>query len=200
MERYDAVVVLGSRPNAHDHKFPSHTYESLDRALALYRESVAPYIIVAGRYSIAYDHTGGTPPFHECDKQEEYLLDQGCPPEAIIKEGQSKDTITNLYHLKNDVFKPRDMRAALLVTAAFRARRIRFLWRKIVGSACKLTIESIGNQATLPSGYDDFVLQKQREFLEDMPDGDDRWLEPLYNGPMYQFWEKHDQALAAANT
>lgn len=103
---YDAIVVLGSQPDFRTWRFPSHTYKSLDRALELVNQGIAPYIALSGDHALKYDNTDIAQPFRECDKQEEYLLSLGCGPEVILKEGESRDTLAQFYYLKNLVFKP----------------------------------------------------------------------------------------------
>ncbi len=194
MKTYDAIVVLGSQPDFRTWKFPSHTYKSLDRALELVSQGVAPYICLSGDHALKYDYTGITQPFRECDQQEEYLLSKGCPPEAILKEGESRDTVANFYYLKNLVFKPKQIKNVLLITTDFRVERIKFLWQKVVGLDYPVDFETVSYSEDEVYKSEAITLQKQQEWLKDVNDGDDAWFkDKFYDDPYYLYWKKRDQ-------
>src|SRR5260221_3061590 len=115
MKKYDTIVILGSQPDLRTWKFPSHTYNSLDRAVELINQGVAPYIALSGDHALKYDNTGITQPFRECDVEEDYLLSKGVASKHILKEGESRDTVANFYYLKNLVFKPHGIKNILLI-------------------------------------------------------------------------------------
>jgi len=79
----DAIVVMGA---AQYNGRPSPVLQArLDHALALYRAGYAPTIIV----------TGGKMPgdaYTEAGTSEQYLLDRGVPPSAILMEDEGRDT------------------------------------------------------------------------------------------------------------
>jgi uncharacterized SAM-binding protein YcdF (DUF218 family) len=79
----DAIVVLGA---AQYNGRPSPVLRArLDHALELYRAGYAPTIIV----------TGGRMPgdaYTEAGTSEQYLLDRGVPPGAILMEDEGRDT------------------------------------------------------------------------------------------------------------
>jgi uncharacterized SAM-binding protein YcdF (DUF218 family) len=195
MKKYDAIVVLGSQPDFRNWMFPSHPYISLDRALELLNEGVAPYICLSGDHALKYDNTGITQPFKECDKEEEYLLSRGCPPEVILKEGESRDTISNFYYLKNLVFKPRNIRHILVVTTDFRTKRIAFLCQKVLGPDYQIGFETVEYKSEEVYKNEVHTLKVQSKFLKEMKDGDDAWLKgKFYDAPMYKYWEARDLA------
>jgi uncharacterized SAM-binding protein YcdF (DUF218 family) len=195
MKTYDAIVVLGSQPDFRNWLFPSHTYKSLERAMELLQEGVAPYIALSGDHALKFDNTGITQPFKEADKLEEYLLTLGCPPDRILKENVSRDTLANYYYLKKLVFETHDMRHILQVTAEFRIPRLKYLCQKVLGPDYTVEFETVPFDEEEVYQKDSFVLEKQREFLKDMKDGDDSWLkDKFYDAPMYEYWKAHDQA------
>jgi len=194
MKKYDTIVVLGSQPDFRTWKFPSHTYRGLDRALGLFRQGSAPYIALSGDHALKYDYTHIKQAFRECDKQEEYLLEQGCPPQAILKEGESRDTIANFYYLKNLIFIPHNIRRVLLITVDFRVKRLEFLWRKVMGAYYPLDIETVPYEKEEVYKDENFTLKRQKEWLKDVKDGDDGWFkDKFYDDPYYLFYKKRDQ-------
>lgn len=190
MQTFDAIVVLGSQPDFRTWRFPSYAYTSLDRALELYNQKKAPYIVLSGDHALKYDDEGITQPFRESDKQEEDLLSKGCPPEAILKEGESRDTLSNFYYLKNLVFKPNNIRSILIVTTDFRIPRLDFISTKVLGSGYHVEFETVAYKPDETYKNEAHTLEKQQEFLADMKNGDDAWLkDKFYDAPMYQYWK-----------
>lgn len=201
MKTYDAIVVLGSQPDFRTWKFPSHTYKSLDRAYELLNQGAAPYIALSGDRALKYDNTGITQPFKEADKLEEYLLAQGCPSEAILKENISRDTVANFYYLKNLVFKPHNMRNILMITVDFRIERLRLLWQKVMGPDYLLAYETVEYEAEEIYKSEAFTLKRQKEWLKNVQDGDDAWfLDKFYGDPYYVFYKEQDQARLKTET
>lgn len=190
MKTYDAIVVLGSQPDYRSWQFPSHTYKSLDRAIELVNQGVAPYICLSGDHALKYDWGGVTQPFRECDREEEYLLSRSCPPEVILKEGESRDTLANMYFLKKLVFMPHNIKSILFVTTDFRVERIAFLCQKVLGADYIVDFETVEYLEDEVYKHDAHTLKKQQEFLADMPDGEDSWLDgKFYDDPMYDYWK-----------
>lgn len=178
MKAYDSVVVLGSRPlDVYAWKFPSHVYKSLDKAIELYEKKATKYITVSGKWTINFDILGITQPFRECDAMADYLLDHGIPAKAILREGDSKDTISNLYYLKRQIFKPKSLKTLLFIAAEPRLNRIRFLNEKILGPRYKLDYEGVAYLPGEVSINEGSILKIQTEFLATMADGDDAWLD-----------------------
>lgn len=193
MKKYDAIVVLGSQPDYRTWKFPSHTYRSLDHAIELIEQGVAPYIALSGDRALKYDNTGIAQPFRECDKEEEYLLAHGCPADVILKEGKSRDTVANFYYLKNLVFRPHNIKHVLLITTDFRVERIRFLWQKVMGPDYSLGLETVSYKENEIYKNEAVALQRQQAWLKDVRDGDDEWFkDKFYDDPYYLSCKKRD--------
>jgi uncharacterized SAM-binding protein YcdF (DUF218 family) len=193
MKQYDVILVLGSQPDYRTWKFPSHTYKSLDRAIELLNQGVAPYIALSGDHALKYDNTGIVQPFKECDLEEEYVLSQGVAPKYILKEGESRDTLAQFYYLKNLVFIPHNIKKVLMVTVPFRVERIEFLFHKVFGPDYTVNFETVDYTEDEIYRSEAFTLEKQAAWLKDMPDGDDAWLkDKFYDAPIYQFWKARD--------
>ncbi len=195
MNSYDAIVILGSQPDPDTWQFPSYIYDCLQRAKLVYDEGTAPLIITSGKWSIALENKGIKQPFRECDLAANYLKLIGMPEDKILKEGESKDTISNLYYLKTELFKPRAMQRLLFVVADFRVPRLKFLCERILGSDHKVEFASLA--AEISESYDEpNTMKVQKEFLEPMKTGNHEWLaDKFYSAPMYKYWAEHDKKL-----
>lgn len=194
MNEYDAIVVLGSQPDYRTWKFPSHTYAALDKAIELITQGVAPYLALSGDHALKFDNVGITQPFKEADKMEEYVISKGLSKEKILKENKSLDTVANLYYLKNLVFKPNNIHKVIIITTNFRVKRIHFLWQKVMGPEYLVTFEEVSYGDSEVYKNDATVLEKQKEWLKDVKDGDDAWfLSKFYDDLYYLYYKKLDQ-------
>jgi hypothetical protein len=111
--------------------------------------------------------------------------------EAILKEGESKDTLANFYYLKNLVFRPNKITSILIVTTDFRVERVSFIGHKVLGPDYNFDFETVDYSDDEVYKNDAHTLMKQREFLADMQDGDDAWLgDKFYDAPMYHYWKE----------
>ncbi|MFZ1549224.1 YdcF family protein [Candidatus Roizmanbacteria bacterium] len=192
MKRYDGIVILGSQPinPSVSWTFPTHVYNSLDRAIELHHKKVSPYIIVSGKWSVRFDTLKITPPFTECDKMAEYLLEKGVTKEFILREDESKDTVSNLYYLKKLIFKPKKIKEILFIVADFRIERIRYFCKRILGSEYKVHFLSVNSESgeIYPNEAHTFKIYK--EFLSPMKSGDDAWLDgKFFTAPIYSYWK-----------
>lgn len=193
MPRYDAIIVLGSLPDPETWKFPQQIYQCLDKAKELLDDNQAPYIITSGKWSVSFDNRHIQQPFLECDALADYLLQKGVPANKILREGESKDTISNLYYMKTQYFIPRRAHSLLFVVASFRIPRLTFLCERILGAGYNVDFVSI---AAEPSGsYNEpNTFKVQEEFLRPMKNGDHAWLQDkFYSAPIYQYWAQRDR-------
>ena len=105
----DAILVMGA---AQYNGNPSEVLEArLDHALELYRQGLAPVIIV----------TGGNQPgdvFTEAGTSEQYLIDRGVPPDAILMEDMGRDTWASMQNAAA-VAADRDIDMVLVVSDGF---------------------------------------------------------------------------------
>lgn len=186
--QYDAVIILGSRPK--DPKtwaLPSHVYASLDRAARLYEQGAARYVIVSGKWTINFDVLGIQQPFTECDAMAEYLLKNGVPDSAILREDESKDLISNFYYVKRLVLKPNKLTRLHFIAAEARLKRIAVLSGRILGPDYTCSFEGVDYDPADVSPNEVRTLRKQTEFLKPMADGDDDWLTgKFFDDPFYQ--------------
>jgi|GEM_PF-1169314 uncharacterized SAM-binding protein YcdF (DUF218 family) len=187
MINYDTAVILGSRPrDGKTWRFPSHVYYSLDRAVELYNKKKISFITVSGKWTLNFDVLHITQPFTECEKMADYLLAKGIPDNAILRESESKDTISNIYYLKRQIFESKGLRSLLFIAAEPRLPRIEFLCQRILGPTYSLHFEAVAYAQDEVSPNEQRTLTKQTAFLAPMKDGDDAWLDgKFYVGPYY---------------
>lgn len=186
MTKYDLIVVLGSQPDPKTWKFPKQIYDCLDKAKELLDAEKAPYIATSGKWGIDIDAAGLSQPIKECDIEADYLIKIGVPASKILREGDSKDKISNLYYLKTQFMIPRNMKNILFVIAGFRVPRLKFLCDRILGSDYTVSFETIDGK--VGATYDEpAALEKQAKFLEPMQSGDHEWLaDKFYSAAIYQ--------------
>ncbi|MDQ3065076.1 MAG: YdcF family protein [bacterium] len=193
MNKYDAVIVVGSQPDLVTWKLPEQVYQCLDRAQEILVSGKASYIITSGKWSIVLDNIGLKQPFRECDVMTDYLIMRGVPVSKILKETKSKDSISNLYYLKTEILIPKSFKNILFITADFRIPRLEFLCQRILGNEYSVDFETV--TAIPSSSYNEpNTFRVQKDFLEPMQDGDHTWLaDKFYTAPMYKYWAEHDK-------
>lgn len=193
MAKYDAIVVLASQPDPGTWEFPAQLHSCMDKAVEVYDSGQAPYIIVSGDHAISFDNRHISQPFRECDKMAEYLETRGVPSDAILREGESRDTISNLYFLKERFFLPQAMTKLVFPVASFRIPRLTFLCDKVLGDDYAVTFEPI--QAEQGVTYnEELTMRVQGLFLEPMSAGDHHWLDgKFYDAWMYHYWRERSQ-------
>lgn len=105
----DGIVVMGAAQYNGD---PSPVLEArLDHALELYRQGLAPVIIV----------TGGSQPgdiYTEAGASEQYLINRGVPPGAILSEATGRDTWASMQNVAR-VTSNTDIDTLLVVSDGF---------------------------------------------------------------------------------
>lgn len=197
---FDAVIILGNRPlKPGTWEFPSHIYNSLDRAAEIYKKNAAKYIVVSGKWTINFDVLNITQPFKECDAMADYLLSKGVPDSAILRESESKDTISNLYYLKQQILLPKSLKTLHFIAAEARLNRIEILSKRILGSDFALSFEGVPYMPGEVSLNESQTLKLQTEFLAPMKDGDESWLDSkFYDDPFYEAVKARAKAGAAS--
>lgn len=185
MNHYDLIVILGSK-QGEDMRFPSHVHAALDRAVELYDQGIAPAIALSGKWALEFDHQGIVPPAVESALMADYLEKHGISKAVILQEDKSKDTVANLYYLKQTVFEPHQAKRLLFVLADFRIERVRFLAHKILGSAYTVDFMTISSPAAERYPDEAQTLERTKYYLKDMTPGDDDFVKDMfYDHPFY---------------
>jgi uncharacterized SAM-binding protein YcdF (DUF218 family) len=117
----DAIVVLGAAQyNGH----PSPVLRArLDHALGLYRERLAPLVVVTGG-------VGRGDTTSEAMVGRRYLVARGIPPEAVVARGVGHTTMASMNAVARWL-RTRGLRRVLLVSDPFHMFRLRLEARRI---------------------------------------------------------------------
>jgi|SRR3989344_1379198 len=172
-KKYDAVIVLG-RGIYKDGSIPESVKAATRKAIGLYRQGIVSKVIFSGRWSRHFDYI---PPTTEARAMQSYAFEQGLPPEAVVVEEKSLDTITNCYFIKTDILIPRHWRNVLLLTMHHNDERAPFLMRTIFGpdySVDTLSIDFQFKPETLKrlEETEPAKLKQLKEFTKDVTPGD----------------------------
>ena len=182
----DALVVLGSQPNPKNWTFPSHVYAALERAAREYETGVTSNIIVSGDHAIRFDFLNITQPFRECDAMADILLARGVPQEAVLREAESRDSLSNLYFVKRCITEPLRLFRLRFIAAEFRLRRIEYLAHQILGPTYDVGVDGVQSDADERYTDEAAILEQNRRFLDGMQPGDDRRLDGrFFSDPYY---------------
>jgi uncharacterized SAM-binding protein YcdF (DUF218 family) len=120
LRRADVIIVFGA---AEYSGHPSPTFKArLDHALDLYKQGLAPIVIVTGG-------SGLDTKFSEGGVGRDYLVEQGVPDTSIIAEMQSKDTHQSAERVAN-IMRANNMRTALAVSDGYHMFRVREMMTK----------------------------------------------------------------------
>jgi uncharacterized SAM-binding protein YcdF (DUF218 family) len=163
----------------------------MDKAAELFKQGIAPQVLTSGDRSVSLDNQGLTQPFSECDKTAEYLIEHGVPNDVILRERDSRDTISNLYYIKTQFLIPNQQKRLLFVVTDFRISRLKYLCDKILGDEYEIAFEGLSASQEGSTFNEDLTMQINHLFLEHMKPGDHEWLkDKFYTAWMYQFWKE----------
>lgn len=102
----DAIVVMGAAQ--YDGR-PSPIFQArLEHAVALYREGVAPYLVVTGGKAEGDRMT-------EAASARDYAVGHGVPPEAILMEDRARTTLASIRGVAT-ILRGADLRTAVFVS------------------------------------------------------------------------------------
>lgn len=182
------IVVLGGGIDTAGN-VPSHVIARLEKAKELYESEPSSLIILSGKYSYLY--TDQKPAQTEAETMSTYLQKSGVPVEKIICEKHSQDTISNAYFLKIEVFMPRGITSAVIITSEFQRERAEYIFGCICGPEYEFTYEAVPEDMN-PSDrerlvhYQRGLLSETKKFLGPMKPGDHAYVaDKFYTAPYY---------------
>jgi uncharacterized SAM-binding protein YcdF (DUF218 family) len=142
----DVIIVLGAKLIGHE---PSAVLRlRLDEAVKLYHQGYAPLIIASGA-------KGKDEQLSEAVAMRDYLQTQGIPPERIIVEDKSFNTLQNLLNSR-DIMQQQGLRRALIVSSSSHIPRALVL-------AKQLDMDVSGAPAPMPNNPYLTIKQYLRE-------------------------------------
>lgn len=141
----DAIVVLGA---AQYNGRPSPVFRArLDHALGLYREKLAPMVVVTGGIGRGDTMSEGL-------VGERYLMSQGIPGDSVAAAGEGRTTKTSMTAVAA-WFRPKHITRVILVSDPFHMFRLRLEARRTELQAFTSPTDSspISNNPTLELRY-----------------------------------------------
>lgn len=181
------IVVLGG--GIWKRKPPLFMQKRLNKAIELLKKYPHAKILLCGKYSFRYSENEA-PSITEAELMRDYLIKKGIPASKIFLERKSKDTIGNAYYAKKLYFIPKNEKEAIIVTSDFHLNRAKFIFKKIFGPKYRLKF------IATPSGFENdkllkerqkYLLEKTKEFLKEMKEGDHNFLKgKLYKSKFYK--------------
>jgi hypothetical protein len=176
MEQYDAILVPGGGVREGG-LLPSWVRRRLDRAVELWRDEYIVTLSAGATHRAPPLDAGGFPIF-ESVAGARYLVEAGVPPERILVETCSYDTIGNAYFSRVIHVDPRCMRRLLVITSDFHMPRTQavFLWMYSLTpkpTAYDLDFDAV-DDPTMPADVYGERRRKEQENLEDFVRTKDR--------------------------
>lgn len=138
--RVDCLIVLGARVRP-DGSLSRTLQSRCDAAADAWRRGVAESIIVCGGQ-------GRDEPVTEASAMRACLLERGVPPDRVLEEGTSKNTIENLRNARR-IMAERGMRRAALVTSDYHLTRALWIARDLRLEVCGVAAR--GSRRLLPA-------------------------------------------------
>jgi len=184
---YDAVIVLGSQQNITTGEVPNHVLQSLDKAVRILKTGDTAAIAVSGKWALFFDVKNiAPPPMTECAILTQHLLEKGVSQHLIWQEGESKDTVANIYFLKRHILEPKQAKRVLFIVADFRKERLEYLTNKILGPTYKVDFTTVSSQPAEHYPHEQDTLARTKYYFDAMQPGDDTYLDGMfYEHPFY---------------
>lgn len=126
----DAIIVLGGGIEP-DGSLPRVAQARVDRAVELFENGVAPYMIFSGRCGLG---ERGDPAVTEAAAMARHARERGIPEEALLLEEESKDTLGNAYFTWARYLEPNDWASVRIVTSDYHMSRAFWVFQKILGT------------------------------------------------------------------
>ncbi len=116
--KYDCIIILGAGVRK-DGSPSSMLKDRLDKGIELYKEGIAPKIIMSG------DH--GQRRYDEVNAMKKYAIEQGVPSEDIFMDHAGFSTYESIYR-ERDVF---EVKKAIIVTQKYHMYRSLYIADKL---------------------------------------------------------------------
>lgn len=169
----DAIIVLAGGTSF------DMTRRRMDCAMRAWSELGQPMMVLSGGYSFILETP---PPLLEAEAMQRYAVSTGFPPDKILIETESRDTLGNAFFTKRRLAEPRSWRNLLIVTSEYHLPRTRYVFQKVFGPLYSLSyraaashfseLESLEHRAE-----EKLIFEISAEALNAIPDGDDRAIE-----------------------
>ena len=165
MQNCDAILILGNGLREGG-VLPSWVRRHLDRAIQLHKGEYVIALSAGTTHRPPPLDTSGFPIF-ESVAAAGYLMERGIPPDRILAETHSYDTIGNAFFSRVIHVEPRQMRRLLVIASDFHVARAEAVFRWVYGLEPRLVPYEVRFEAGSDRGMDAAVLQaRQKRELE----------------------------------
>lgn len=173
---YDCIILLGSQPDLKTWRFPDQIYACVELAAKLVKEGAADKVVASGRWSRRIEDLKLPQPFVECDKLAELLVEAGVDQKAIIREGLSTDTISNIHNVKVQALIPNGWTRVVFVVADWRLPRLSYIAGQVLGPDYLTGYETVADDSDILAANEGRNIKEAKGLLGSMTPGDHAYL------------------------
>ena len=182
---YDCIIVLANEMDA-DGNLNHDSLSRLNQSVKSYFLNPSSYLITCG-----WNYRKDT---SLCigNVMMDYAIKLGIPPDKIITELNSRDTVGDAFFTKQNVLIARGWKNLLVVTSDYHVKRTSIVFKFIYGSGYNIDVIGSDSQKDNNIFSEMKSLKSFKKTFRDLNSGDDykiyeRMLEkhPFYNGDVY---------------
>lgn len=157
------IVVLGIQPDST--KIPSELEGRVDLAIKIHQRLENSKMLFTGGY------TNKDIDLSESDIMKRYALSRDIPPDSILTEDRSENTIENAYYSML-IREQWNSDTVYVVTSCYHLERCKFVFEKIFPTSTNLHFECYESNRPDDEIYESEALSSTRNFFEDIDEGD----------------------------
>lgn len=172
LQKSDAIIVLGRVDNYGYLNIDAH--ERIRYTFELFNNKLAPIIVAPAKWSYKLTYI---PPRTEAATIKARLIEWGIPPNAILCEEQSCDTLGAAYFLRTMFVEPRGWKKIIIVTSLDHYERTKYVFHKVFGDCIELQY-AWGNQVFSDQEFES-SLEREAKSLQLM---ERTWVGPIAVG------------------
>lgn len=159
MREYDAILIPGGGVRDGG-TLPSWVQRRFDRAVCIQQGAYLVALSAGTTHRPPPADKNGFPIF-ESTAGARYLMEAGIPPEQILTETQSYDTIGNAFFSRVLHVDPRGLRRLLIITSDFHLPRTEAVFRWVYGLEPKALRYDLRFEGVADPGMDPEVLRER---------------------------------------
>ena len=162
----DAIIILGNELKKNS-SLSELCKMRVRRGVELFNKSKAKNIICCGYYGLT---ASNIPIKSEAKAMKEYAISIGIPSKIIFLEDKSKETIGNIYLVKDNLLEKNNWKDILIITSDFHLKRTKYIVKRVLGKEYR--VEFIG----VPSNLTKKQLVKRNKMEKKFLTIDKLWL------------------------
>lgn len=185
MPKQNSIIILSHRLTPKKN-LSKESRLRIDKGIYLFLNGAAEYIIMnggPGRYTTLVNGRifvpRGTHPVH-CEIMRDYAINHDVPPNKILMQNFSVDTIGEAYFVKEMILMPNSFLRNIIVSSDTHLPRARIIYKKILGS--KFSTKFVGVKTRLKNSKNILSREKRElrlfnKLLNHIKDGDSEKIE-----------------------